>query len=243
MGLGLSSSLRIGGDPSTVSGSGRTCGASDILTGVVLRNAPGEPPFPLDKGKGRIDEIKYLRGSEYLKSAVQNALAVGPSKVEPLYGETFARRYRPPFGVRVWSPDILTSYVVQVLKTVCFFEVAFDNGLRFPLHPFIKRVLQHFNVCPSQLSPNFWGILIGLLVFFRDKGFGVPSIALFLDLFSVKEAVEGFLYLSKHASAPLIISDLPSCHRLWKESYFFVSGRSWEYDPLDKDDTLGVPVA
>ena len=155
MGPGHSSSLRIGGDPSTVSGSGRTCGSSYRLTGVVPRDAPGEPHFPLDKGKGRIDEIKYPWGSEYLKSAVQNALAVGPNRVEPLYGETFARRYRPPFGVQVWSPDILTSYVVQVPKMVCFFKVAFDNGLRFPLHPFIKRVLQHFNVCPSQLSPNF----------------------------------------------------------------------------------------
>ena len=50
--------------------------------------------------------------------------------------------------------DVLTSYVVSVSKMVCFFEVAFDNDLRFPLHPFIKGVLQHFNVCPSQLSPN-----------------------------------------------------------------------------------------
>ena len=132
--------------------------------------------------------------------------------------------------------------MVQVPKMVCFFEVAFDNGLRFPLHPFIKKVLQHFNVCPSQLSPNFWGILIGLLVFFRDKGLGVPSIALFLDLFSVKEDAEDFLYLSKCASAPLIISDLPSSHKFWKERYFFVSGSSWEYDPLDKEDTLGVPA-
>ena len=125
---------------------------------------------------------------------------------------------------------------------VCFFEVAFDNGLRFPLHPFIKRVLQHFNVCPSQLSPNFWGILIGLLVFFRDKGLGVPSIALFLDLFSVKEAAEGFLYLSKRSIAPLIISDLSFSHKFLKECYFFVSCHSWEYDPLDKEDTLGVPA-
>ena len=154
---------------------------------------------------------------------------MGPSRVEPLYRETFARRYRPSFGVQVWSPDILTSYVVQLPKMVCLFEVAFDNGLCFPLHPFIKRVLQHFNVCPSQLSPNFWGILIGLLVFFRDKGFGVPSIALFLDLFSVKETAEGFLYLSKRANAPLTISDLPSSHRLWKERYFFISWRRlWE---------------
>ena len=103
----------------------------------------------MGKGKGKIDEIKYHVGSEYLKSVVQNALAVGPSRVEPLYGEVFARRYRPPFGVQVRSPDVLTSYVVQVPKMVCFFEVAFENGLHFPLHPFIKRVLQHFNICPS----------------------------------------------------------------------------------------------
>ena len=243
MGMGRSSSLRIGGDSSVAIGSERTGGASDRLTGVYLRDAPGEPPFPLNKGKGRIDEIKYPRGSEYLKSAVKNALAMGPNKVRPLYGATFARSYRPPFGVRVWSPDVLTSYVVLVPKMVCFFEVAFDNGLRFPLHPFIKGVLQHFNVCPSQLSHNFWGILVGLLVFFRDKGLNVPSISLFLNLFSVKESAEGFHYFYRRDDAPLVIFDLPSSHRLWKERYFFVSGRNWKYDPLDKDDTLGVPVA
>ena len=83
--------------------------------------------------------------------------------------------------------------------------------------------------------------MIGLLVFFMDKGLGVPNIALFLDLFSV-EAVEGFLYLSKRSSAPLLISDLPSSHKFWKKTLLFVSGRSWEYDPLDKEDTLGVPA-
>ena len=168
---------------------------------------------------------------------------MGPSKVGPSYGATFAKRYRPPLGVRVWSPDVLTFYVVSVPRMVCFFEVAFDNGLRFPLHPFIKGVLQYFNVCPSQLAPNGWGILVGLLAFFRDRGLGVPSVALLLYLFSPNETAEGFLYFSRRAGAPLVIYDLPSSHRLWKGRYFFVSGRNWEYDPSDKDDTLGVPVA
>ena len=59
----------------------------------------------------------------------------------------------------------------------------------------------------------------------------------------MKEAAKGFLYLFKHSIAPLIISDLPSSHKFWKESYFFVSGRSWEYDPTDREDTLGVSAA
>ena len=132
--------------------------------------------------------------------------------------------------------------MVSVPKMVCFFEAAFENGLRFPLHPFIKSVLQHFNVCPSQLSPNFWGVLVGLLVLFRDKGLGVPSIALLLDLFSMKEASEGFLYISKRATTNPIISDLPSSHKHWKECYFFIGGRHWEYNLADQDDTLGIPI-
>ena len=79
MGPGRSSSLNIGGDSSVVSYSGQASGASDRLVGVAFRDVLREPPLLLDKGKGRIDEIKYPVGSEYLKSAVQNALAVGPS--------------------------------------------------------------------------------------------------------------------------------------------------------------------
>ena len=83
---------------------------------------------------------------------------------------------------------------------------------------------------------------MGLLVFFRDKGLGVPSIALLLDFFSVKEAAEGFLYISKRSSAKLIISDLPSSHKFWNERYFFVSGHYWEYNPFDRENKLGVPA-
>ena len=70
MGPGHSSYLRIGGDSSAVADSGQTVSASDRSVGVDLKDAPGAPPFPLDKGKGRIDYIKYPKGSKYLKSAV-----------------------------------------------------------------------------------------------------------------------------------------------------------------------------
>ena len=112
------------------------------------------PLLPLDEGKEKINLITYPGGLDYLKSAVQHVVTVGPSKVGPSYGVTFAERYRPPLGVQVWIPDVLTFYAASVPGMVCFFEVAFENGLRFSLHPFIKEVLQHFNACPSQLTPN-----------------------------------------------------------------------------------------
>ena len=85
--------------------------------------------------------------------------------------------------------------------------------------------------------------MVGLLVFFRDRGLGVPSIAAFLYLLVAKETSEGFLYFSQRYGAPLVISYLLSSHKFWKKRYFFVNGRNWEYDPLDKDDTLGVQEA
>ena len=170
-------------------------------------------------------------------------MTVGPSRVDPSYGITFAERYRPPPSVRIWIPDVFTFYAASVPGMVCFFEVAFDNGLRFPLHPFMKGVLQHFNICPSQLAPKGWGILVGLLASFRDRGLGIPSLALLLYLFHPKETTEGFLYFSTRSGAPLVTSDLPSLHRSWKGRYFFVSGFNWEYNPSDRDDTLGVPTA
>ena len=99
MGLGCSSALRIGSNPAEASSSDWTDGGNDNLTVVVHRAAPGEPPFPLDKGKGKINEIRYPSSFEYLRAAIQNVETVGPSWVEPLYGEIFAARYGPPFGV------------------------------------------------------------------------------------------------------------------------------------------------
>ena len=195
-----SSGLRLGGRPNEEFESRRTGSGSGSLAVVVDRAPPADHPSPFDKGKGKVSEIRYPSGSEYLKAAVKYADAVGPSRVSPFM--TFITRYRPPLGVQVWCPDLLTSYIFQVPKMVCFFEAAFENGLRFPLHPFIKNVLQHFNVWPSQLSPNFGGVLVGLLVVFRDKGLEVPSIALLLDFFSVKEAAEGFFCIFLNAPIP-----------------------------------------
>ena len=131
MGPSHSSVLCIGSNPAEASSSGRIGGESDSLAVVVHRVAPEEPLSNLGKGKGKINEIRYPSGFEYLRASIQNAEAMGPSLVEPLYGEIFAARYGPPFGIQVWCSDVLTTYVVQVPKMVCFLEVAFENGLRF----------------------------------------------------------------------------------------------------------------
>ena len=76
--------------------------------------------------------------------SVRYADVIGPSRVNPSFAQIFATHYRPPFCVRIRCPDILTSYVVSIPKMACFFKAAFENVLRFPLHPFIKRCFTTF---------------------------------------------------------------------------------------------------
>ena len=79
MGPGRSSVLRIRSNLAEASSLGRTDGGNDNLAVVVHRAAPGEPLFPLDKGKGKLNEIRFPSGSEYLRAAIQNAEVIGPS--------------------------------------------------------------------------------------------------------------------------------------------------------------------
>ena len=58
MGPGRSSSLRIGGDSSMVSGSGRTGGESNRLAVVVPRDAPREPSLLPPWVKARIKSTR-----------------------------------------------------------------------------------------------------------------------------------------------------------------------------------------
>ena len=154
MGSNRSSSLRIYASPPADTNPDQAREVPSRLVVVNPPNAPAAPPPPLGKGKRKINLLKYPKGSDFLKVAVRHAMKVGPSRVGPSYESTFVERYRALPGVRIWSPDFLTRYVTSVPGMVCFFEVAFDNGLHFPLHPFIKQVLQHFHICPSQLAPN-----------------------------------------------------------------------------------------
>ena len=124
--------LRIEGRPVDESTSGQNGdGPIVVVVGVLL---VGYLPPP-SKVKGKISEIRYPVGSKYLRVAVRYADAVGHSWVEPPFAKIFATHYGPHSGVRIWCLDILTSYVVSVPKMIYFFEAAFENGLRFPLHP------------------------------------------------------------------------------------------------------------
>ena len=93
--------LRIKGRPAKESTLGRNGGGlSGPIASVVGVLPVGYLPLP-DKAKGKITEIRYPGGSEYLRAAVRYADVVGPSRVEPLFAKIFATSYGPPSGVQI----------------------------------------------------------------------------------------------------------------------------------------------
>ncbi|TXG49622.1 hypothetical protein EZV62_025497 [Acer yangbiense] len=53
---------------------------------------------------------------------------------------------------------------------------AFDQGLRLPLHPFVRKLLVGLEIAPFQLGPFGWRNIIGLYVMWMedDKGNPIP---------------------------------------------------------------------
>ena len=74
-------SLRLGGRLSKEFKLRRTGGRSGSLATVVDRAPPTDHSSSSGKGKGKVSEIRYPSGSEYLKATVKYADTVGPSRV------------------------------------------------------------------------------------------------------------------------------------------------------------------
>ena len=113
---------------------------------------------------------------------------------------------------------------------VCFYEAVFQCGLRFPIHPFIMELLNHFNITPGQLIPNSWRIVISCMEIWMVVTEG-DTIRLdeFIHLYRLKESKEyGYYELVPWVRKARIITNLPSSFRYWKSRYFFVSMDGWE---------------
>ena len=73
-------------------------------------------------------------------------------KVCGLDAKTVARfkdRFQFPTSVRVCRPSDEDRACHFFLGEICFYEAAFSCGLRFPVHPFIMELLDHFGIAPG----------------------------------------------------------------------------------------------
>ena len=116
------------------------------------------------------------------------------------------------------------------LGKCAFYELVFQCGLRFPIHPFIAELLNHFNIALGQLMPNSWRIVISCMEIWMivTKG-DMIRVDEFVYLYRLKESKEYEYYeLLPWVRKARIITDLLSSFRYWKSRFFFVFRDGWE---------------
>ncbi|GFS40521.1 hypothetical protein Acr_00g0069090 [Actinidia rufa] len=83
--------------------------------------------------------------------------------------------YSFPSGVQIRLPDEGENITSTRPSEVAFYEAAFPAGLRFPLHPNIRLILQFYNICPAQLVPNAWRSIACSMALWASKFFFVSD--------------------------------------------------------------------
>ena len=101
--------------------------------------------------------------------------------------DRFKDRFQFPERVRVRLPSKEERACNFFPGEVCFYESSFAYGLRFPVHPFLMELLDHFDVAPRQLMPNSWRIVVNCM--------GIWLAAMDGDMLRVDELV--YLYRLK----------------------------------------------
>ena len=72
--------------------------------------------------------------------------------------------YSFPAGIQSRIPKAGETILSTRLGEIAFYEVAFPAGLKLPIHPTVIRILNFYNICPAQLSPNAWKCVVCVLV-------------------------------------------------------------------------------
>ena len=66
----------------------------------------------------------------------------------------FKDRFQFPERVKVRLPSKDEQACNFFPGEVCFYESSFACGLRFPVHPFLMKLLDYFGIASGQLMPN-----------------------------------------------------------------------------------------
>lgn len=161
-----------------------------------FRNIPGRSPCPLH----RITIPDYYNGSCYPVDVFEerikgsrypngNEKAGDPSRLSMRRLKDFAEKYPFPRGTVLALPSsesIMTHYFG---RWVPLSVNAFDAGLRFPLHPFIRSVLSVTSFSPTQVHPSVWRHMLSFIARCQDVGLN-PNANLFHSMFNWKRVTQ-----------------------------------------------------
>ncbi|KAM7510417.1 hypothetical protein LguiB_009292 [Lonicera macranthoides] len=110
---------------------------------------------------------------------------------------------------------------------VCFYKLAFEHGLRFPIDDHVRELLVTVDLAPAQVSPDMWSCLIGSVLIFRAIFASSHDITIeeFITLFQPKYSSgknKGLFNYPSRLGSSKIIFGFPDSIPHWKKIFFFV---------------------
>jgi hypothetical protein len=130
------------------------------------------------------------------------------------------------------------------VEDVAFYESTLTAGLRFPVQPFIRELLDFLSLAPGQVAPNGWRVIISSIVMWKESSDGLDDIIMeeFLYCFEPSQIATspGFWTFRNRDNLVKLVEVLPSSNRGWKDGYFFVCGDNWERLPEEGDDFIPI---
>uniref|UniRef100_A0A2N9GP07 Uncharacterized protein n=1 Tax=Fagus sylvatica TaxID=28930 RepID=A0A2N9GP07_FAGSY len=206
-----------------------------------------------DLPEGLSDRDGDTRSTEETPSVSGSSKAVGPddswiaryylSKVVDVDGlDSYRRKYQIPEDVVLRIPESDEVACSSKYGDVAFYEADFNAGIRFPMQPLMRELLDRLNLAPGQLAPNAWRIVLGSMVMWKVLSDGKDDLTIDELLFCYKPcqipASPGFWSLNMRQRGLKLIVGTPSSNREWKDNYVFVCGDNWEGLQCEKDDNF-----
>ena len=115
-----------------------------------------------------------------------------------------------------------------------------EGGVRFPLHPLVRDCLREWKLCPCQLLPNGYKIIMGVVRLNQilGIGLGVPDIE---DPYHLCKSAEGdTYYLRLRVRRTGFVTALEDSNRYAGEDRVLVRG-GWEFGEAEPATTVRVP--
>ncbi|KAL2470794.1 Plus3 domain-containing protein [Abeliophyllum distichum] len=167
-----------------------------------------------------------------------------PSEVSEGQLREWHQMYRVPDDVELVVPGPNDRADDPPLGTVALNQAILAAGLRLPFPRVVRKFLREWGIALTQLCPNGWRILIGLLVLWDQLGFPRPSIGDFHSLYSFKSDGKrsGWWYASvKARTGGSVVTQTPDSIKNWKKFWFFIRG-PWQFAEDDARPDLSISV-
>ena len=140
------------------------------------------------------------------------------------------KRFQFPVEMKVHLPRPSEKACAFAHCHVCFYEANFFCGLRFPIHPFIHKLLNHFKISPGQPIPNAWWTVVSVISIWMSIHEGsMVSLNEFLYLYYLKPSTH-YEHFEFHLwdRQSRVVRGLPSSFLNQKSKFVFVYKKGWE---------------